>query len=112
MNRGAGWQCRAVPLHVGEPVAESEHLQDGGTEGPAVLEVRCIQLAQRDLDGTDPFMQLGEKRAREVPADVLEQHPPVRADGVVSELLGINEFLDTDPRYMSEHRQDGIELVG
>ena len=57
-------------------------------------------------------MQLGEQRAREVRADVLEQQPPVRADGVVSELLGIDEFLDTDPRHMSEHRQDGVELGG
>ncbi len=97
---------------MGEAVAESEHLLDGGAEGPAVLEVRCVQIAQRDLDGTDPFMQLGEQRAQEVPADVLEQHPPVRADGVVSELLGIDEFLDTDARRMSEHRQDGIELGG
>jgi hypothetical protein len=65
-----------------------------GAQGPALLEVRCVQISQRYLDGTDPFMQFGEQRAREIPADVLEEHPPVRSDGVVCELLGIDEFLD------------------
>ena len=102
----------AVPLHVGEPVAESEHLQDSGAEHPATLKIRPVQLAQRDCDRADPLVQLGEQRAREVPADVLEQHPPVRANGVVGELLGIDELLDADPRHMPERRQDGVELGG
>ena len=102
----------AVPLHVGEPVPESERVQDRGTERPAAAEIGHVQVTQRRGGGADPLMHLDGQRARAVPADVLEQHPPVRADGVVGEFLGLDELLDAHLRHVPEHRQDGIEVGG
>ena len=102
----------AVPLHVGEPVAEPQRLHHGGAELPAALQVRCVQVAQRHGDRADPLVQLGDQRARAVLADVLEQHLPAGADGVVGELLAVDELLDDDLRHVPDHRQDRVELGG
>ncbi len=100
----------AVPLHVGEPVAEPERLHRGGAERPAGLKIWHVQRAERDGDRAYPLVQPGEQRARAVPADVLEQHPPVRADGVVGELLPVDELLHDDLGQVPEHWQDGVEI--
>ena len=37
---------------------------------------------------------------------------PARADGVVGELLAVDELLDDDLRHVPDHRQDGVEIGG
>jgi hypothetical protein len=97
---------------VGEPVAEPEHLHHGGAERPAGLQVRRVQVAQGDDDRAHPLVQLGEQRARAVPADVLEQHLTAGADRVVGELLTVDELLDDDLRQVPDHGEDGVEIGG
>src|SRR5271170_3557847 len=43
---------------------------------------------------------------------MFEQHLAARADGVVGELLAVDELLDADLRDVPDHGQDGVELGG
>ena len=94
------------------PSRNPSAFSDGGAERPAGLQIGHVQVAQRHGDRADPLVHLDDQRARAVPADVLEQHLAAGADGVVGELLAVDELLDADLRHVPEHRQDGVEVGG
>ena len=102
----------AVPLHVGEPVGEAERPQHGVAELAAALQPGLVQVAQGHRDRADPLVDLGHQGPRVVLADVLDQDVAARADGVVGELLGVDELLHADLRHVPDRWEDGVELGG
>jgi hypothetical protein len=55
-----------------------------------------VDVAERERLRRDPLLLPGDERPRAVVAHVLVQELPVGADGVVGELLAVDELLDVD----------------
>ena len=95
-----------------KPSRKPERGDHVDAEFPAGLQTGVVQVAQGQGDRADPLVHLGDQGARVVLADVLEQDLPVRADGVVGELLAVDELLDADRRDVPDHGQHRVELGG
>ncbi len=98
-----------VPLHVREPVAESERAQHVAAHGAAARELGRVDVTHNHGHRADPFQLARDQRSRPVPRDVVEEHLAARADGVVRELRRLDEFLDTHLVHPHELGDDFVE---
>ncbi len=101
-----------VPLHVGEAGVHAQDPQDVGAELDAFGELRHrVGVGVDDLRRADPLLGAEHQGAREVLRDAVEDDLAVPADGVVGELLPVDELLDAGLGDVPAEGQRQLQLV-
>ena len=77
-----------------KPVAKPSASSTGLAHRPPSGEDRAVDVAQGDDLRADPLDLLADERPGPVLGDVVVDDPAVGADGVVRELLALDELLD------------------